>query len=48
MKKRIPNLFRKLLGCMAKLALVLAVTSVSTTCCFLSYQPDLPVELTEP
>lgn len=41
------NLFRKLmLGC-ANLALAMAVVSVGNTCCFLSYQPDVPAELVQ-
>ena len=45
MKVRIHSLFFKILSCTASLALMLAMNSVSNTCCFLSYQPDIPEEL---
>lgn len=45
MKTKIHNLLYKMMGCTASLALLLAVNSVTNTCCFLSYQPDVPEEL---
>lgn len=45
MKTKMLNLIRTLLYSTASLALLLAVNSVSNTCCFLSYQPDVPDEL---
>lgn len=45
MSPNAPNLLRKLLCSVANLALVMALVSVSSTCCFLSYQPDIPDEL---
>lgn len=45
MNVRRMSLIRKLmLGC-ANLALTVAVISMGNTCCFLSYQPDVPEEL---
>ena len=45
MKTKMQNLIRTLLCSTASLALLLAENSVSNTCCFLSYQPDVPEEL---
>lgn len=45
MKVTIGRMFGKILSCTASLALIMAIHSVSTTCCFLSYQPDVPEEL---
>lgn len=39
------KLFSVLLYNVANLALIMAVISVNSTCCFLSYQPDVPDEL---
>lgn len=45
MNSKYLDLLRKLmLGC-ANLALAMAVVSVGNTCCFLSYQPNVPDEL---
>ena len=45
MKAKTRNLIRRIMSCAASFALVLAINSVSNTCCFLSYQPDVPKEL---
>lgn len=45
MVRSIMRLVFKLSNFVASIALLLAVTSVSNTCCFMSYQPDLPEEL---
>lgn len=45
MKTKIYGLLWKILSGTASLALVLALNSVSNTCCFLSYQPDVPEDL---
>ncbi len=45
MSKKSRNLIQKIMSCAASLALMLAINSVSNTCCFLSYQPDIPEEL---
>lgn len=45
MKVKIQRLLCKILSCTASLALIMAMNSVSNTCCFLSYQPDIPEEL---
>lgn len=47
MKTKIRGLLYKILSCTASLALIMAVNSVSNTCCFLSYQPDIPEDLQE-
>lgn len=39
------NLFVKLSGLLASAALFLALSSVSSTCFFMLYQPDVPDEL---
>lgn len=45
MKNWIRKAFFKLGGCVASAALLMAVTSVSNTCFFMAYQPDVPEEL---
>lgn len=45
MKMKMEKLVRAFLCSAASLALLLALHSVSNTCCFLSYQPDVPEEL---
>lgn len=45
MKAKIRGLLCKILSGTASLALIMAMNSVSNTCCFLSYQPDVPDEL---
>ncbi len=47
MKAKTKKLIRKIMSCAASCALMLAINSVSNTCCFLSYQPDVPEELTK-
>ena len=47
MKAKTRNLIWRIMSCAASFALVLAINSVSNTCCFLSYQPDVPEELRE-
>lgn len=45
MKWKIQKLVIKAMGCAASIALFIAMNSVTNTCCFLSYQPDVPTEL---
>lgn len=45
MKEKIRGLLYKILNYTASLALIMAMNSVTNTCCFLSYQPDVPEEL---
>lgn len=41
------NVMAKVRKIIPKLALLLAVQSVSSTCFFCLYQPDIPTELTD-
>lgn len=45
MKAKIMNGLVKLAGSVAALAMVCAVSNLSSTCLFLTYQPDVPEEL---
>lgn len=45
MKQLFRKAFFKLGGCVASVAMLLALTSVSNTCMFMVYQPDVPEEL---
>lgn len=45
MKARIMNIFTKLAGVIASLAMVCAVSNVNSTCLFLTYQPDVPDDM---
>ena len=45
MKAKIKSIVSKLMGSIAAIALVAAVTNANSTCLFWSYQPDLPDEL---
>lgn len=45
MKKRLNNILAKCTGLVACLAMLVAVSSVSSTCLIFTYQPDLPEEL---
>ena len=45
MKAKIMNGLMKLAGSVATLAMVCAVSNLSSTCLFLTYQPDVPEEL---
>ena len=45
MKAKIKNVLMKLAGSVAALAMVCAVSNLSSTCFFLTYQPDVPEEL---
>lgn len=45
MKKRPNDILAKCSGLLASLALLVAVSSVSSTCLIWTYQPDLPEEL---
>ena len=38
-------LFGKMMGLVPALAMVMAISSVSATCHFILYQPDVPEEL---
>lgn len=42
MKVKIKNLFLQLGGVMAVMALFVATSSVSSTCFYTAYQPDVP------
>lgn len=42
---KVQHIIRKILSCTANLALFLAMNSISNTCCFLSYQPNVPEDL---
>lgn len=45
MKHLIRKMIFKLGGCIASVAMLLAVNSVNSTCFFMVYQPDVPKEL---
>lgn len=45
MKKRLNSILTKCTGLLASLALLVAVSNVSSTCLIWAYQPDLPEEL---
>lgn len=45
MRARIQWLLSKIPASLAALALLCAVSNVSSTCMFLTYQPDVPEEL---
>lgn len=45
MKKRINSILSKCTTLVASLAMIVAVSTVSSTCVLLAYQPDLPEEL---
>lgn len=45
MKTRSFNLLQKLAVRVAALAMLLAASNVSSTCIFMTYQPDIPCEL---
>ncbi len=45
MKNKLVNIMRKFGACAASAALLLAVSSLTSTCLFMSYQPDVPEEL---
>ena len=45
MKATIRNLLMKIASSAATLAILCAVFNVSSTCIFMSYQPDVPKEL---
>jgi len=45
MQAKIINVLMKLAGSVAALAMVCAVSNLSSTCHFLTYQPDVPEEL---
>lgn len=45
MKAKTRNLIWRIMSCAASFALMLAINSVSNTCCFLSYQPNVPNDL---
>lgn len=45
MKKKINTILSKCTTLVASLALLVAASTVSSTCVFLAYQPDLPEEL---
>lgn len=47
MKTRINNFCLTLMGLLASLATVVAVSNVHSTCMFLAYQPDVPDELSD-
>ena len=47
MKAKIMNGLMKLAGSVAALAVVCAVSNLSSTCLFLTYQPDVPEELNQ-
>ena len=48
MKKIIGKLSRRALGLLPKMALSLAVSSVSVACFYWFHQPDVPEELKKP
>lgn len=45
MRKVVNKLFSSFAGMIASLALLLAVSSIQSTCLFMAYQPDVPNEL---
>lgn len=45
MKNMFWKMYVKLGSCMACAALTIAVYSISSTCLFMTYQPDVPEEL---
>lgn len=45
MKKKINSILSKCTTLVASLALLVAVSTVSSTCVILAHQPDLPEEL---
>lgn len=45
MKARVNNAMIKLGALLASAAMFLAISSVSSTCMFMIYQPDVPEEL---
>lgn len=45
MKAKIMNGLMKLAGSVAALAMVCAASNLSSTCLFLTYQPEVPEEL---
>lgn len=45
MKRKVRNALFKLSGLAASVALLFAISSVNSTCVFMSYQPDVPEEL---
>ena len=45
MKLKVRNALVKMSSLAASVAMLLALTSVSSTCIFMSYQPDVPEEL---
>ena len=47
MRTRIHRLLSKVPASLAALAVLCAVSNVSSTCMFLTYQPDVPEELKE-
>ena len=47
MKTAQKKILTKLGKMCASIAMLLAVSSVNSTCCFMLYQPELPTELQE-
>lgn len=45
MKQKVRTILFSLSGLVASVALLFATTSVSSTCVFMSYQPNVPEEL---
>jgi len=45
MKKTIARISKWAIGVVPALAMMIAVQSVSSTCCFVLHQPDVPEEL---